>query len=389
MGDVRGPRVAVIAPILGIASEVWITRQAQAFRQVTPVLMGWRVEPGWQAPAGIETRMIPGQPGSEKSLLQRIMRKLGLARAERPSAAQIAMTRGAIEAAGVQAVLCHFAWTAMAVAPALPPGMPLILHVHGRDVSALMSSSAYRRALRGVLERSQALIAVGRHQVDRLRPLGLPGRVAVIPCGAPLDLFAAGPMPVQAAGGPLRFVSVGRMSAEKGMRESLAAFEAIAGEFPQAELVLIGFGPEHEAIAAAAAASPHADRIRLTGRLGPAEIAAELSAAQVYLQHSREVGGWIEGFGVTLTEAGAAGLPLLASASGGLVDQIEEGVNGFLFPQGDVTAQAALMRRLAADPAERARLGEGARRLAARFDTTRMAAELEAEILAVIGKGQG
>ena len=98
------------------------------------------------------------------------------------------------------------------------------------------------------------------------------------------------------------------------------------------------------------------------------------------------MGGWVEGFGVTLTEAGAAGLPLLASASGGLVDQIEEGVNGFLFREGDVAAQAALMRRLAADPAERARLGEGARRLAARFDTARMAAELEAEILAVIGK---
>ncbi len=386
MGGVKAPRVAVIAPILGIPSEVWIARQAQAFRAVTPVLMSWRTEAGWQAPEGIETRMIPGLPGSEKSLIQRIERKLGLARAERPSAAQIRMTRAAIEAARVQAVLCHFAWTAMAVAPALPPGMPLILHVHGRDVSALMVSKAYRKALAQVLARSQALIAVGRHQVERLRPLGLPARTRVIPCGAPLELFAAGPMPVQAADGPLRFVSVGRMSAEKGMRESLAAFEAIAGEFPQAELVLIGFGPDHDAIAAAAAASPLAARIRLTGRLDPETIARELSAAQVYLQHSREVGGWVEGFGVTLTEAGAAGLPLLASASGGLVDQIEEGVNGFLFREGDVAAQAALMRRLAADPAERARLGEGARRLAARFDTARMAAELEAEILAVIGK---
>jgi glycosyltransferase involved in cell wall biosynthesis len=177
---------------------------------------------------------------------------------------------------------------------------------------------------------------------------------------------------------------VGRISPEKGMLESLRAFESIAAEFLQAELVLVGYGPDFVALQHAVAASPFAARIRLTGRLSPEEIAQELAQAQVYLQHSREVGGWVEGFGVTLTEAGAAGLPLVASATGGLINQIENGVNGFLFPPGDIAAQAARMRQLAADPTLRARMGADARRLAARFDAAVMAQALEQEILDAI-----
>lgn len=380
------PRVAIIAPVLGIGSEVWIERQCLAFRRIDPVLMAWRIEADWAPPEGLEIQRIAGSFGARMTPFRRVLRRLGLARALVPDGARLRATRAALEKAAPDAVLCHFAWTAIAVAPALPPEMPLILHVHGRDVSSLMGSAAYRAALCETLKRCSGLVAVGRHQLEALRALGLPPHVRVIPCGAPLEVFAAGPMPRQEVNGPLRFVSVGRMSAEKGMRETLQAFEAIAAEFPQAELVLIGFGPDHDAIAAAAAASAVSDRIRLTGRLAPDQIAAELSAAQVYLQHSREVGGWVEGFGVTLTEAGAAGLPLLASASGGLVDQIVEGENGFLFPQGDIQAQAALMRRLAAAPELRRRLGEGARRLAARFDTRLMATELEEEILAVLAE---
>lgn len=378
------PRLAVLTPVIGIPSEVWLERQCRLFTGVTPVLMGWDVDPAWQDAGGLEMRRIPGRFGAPRSLARRVMGRLGMAQALDLPEAQRAALRGALAEARVDAVLCHFAWTGMVVAQVLPPDMPLILHVHGRDVSALMSGAAYRAGMKRLLARADALVAVGRHQIDRLAPLGLPKQSEVIPCGAPLDLFAAGSLPWQEQGGPLRFVSVGRISAEKGMIDSLRAFEMMAGEFPQAELVLVGYGPDLDALRAAAEASPFAARIRLTGRLSPAEIATELAASQVYLQHSREVGGWVEGFGVTLTEAGAAGLPLLASATGGLIDQIEEGENGFLFPQGDSAAQAELMRRLAADPALRARLGEGARQLAARFDAGVMAKTLEDVILSVL-----
>jgi glycosyltransferase involved in cell wall biosynthesis len=381
----RLPRVAVIMPILGVPSEVWADRQLRGFTRIEPVLMGWTTDPAWRGGSGIEVRMIPGQFNIARSFLRRVLRRVGRAEALSMPAPQRKIIRDAIEAADVQAVLCHFAWTAINVSQALSSSLPLLVHVHGRDVSAMLADPAYRAMLSRQLRRASALIAVGQHQLDLLKPNGIPRRTAVIPCGAPLELFAQGAPPRQEAGGPLCFISIGRVAPEKGMFETLCAFEQIAAEFPQAELVLIGYGPDLEALRQRAAASPFAARIRLTGCLTPEEIALELAQAQIYLQHSRSVAGWVEGFGVTLTEAGAAGLPLLASAMGGLVDQIEDGVNGFLFPPDDIAAQAARMRQLAADPGLRARMGAEARRLAARFDATAMIRALEQEILDAIG----
>lgn len=387
-GSQSGPRVAVVTSRLGIPSEIWMLRQARAFRQLTPVLIGGSVDPAGGCPEDIETHLVEGVFAPPAGLWRKGLNKLGRAEAYGLSRAQRNALAGALSDSGAQAVLCHFTWTGMAVAQAVPEDMPVIWHVHGRDVSAMLTQPAYRAMLARQLPRAAAVVAVGRHQLDRLAPFNPPARQALIPCGAPLDLFARAPLPDQ-SGETVRFVSVGRMSHEKGMVESLRAFETVAAEVPGAELVLIGFGPLFDELQAMVAASPVGDRVRLTGRLGPEEIAAELAAAQVYLQHSREYNGWVEGFGVTLTEAGAAGLPLLASASGGLVDQIEDGENGLLFPPGDVAAQAAAMLRLARDPGERATMGAAARRLAARFDAARMAAQLEEEILAVIGETAG
>lgn len=378
------PRVAVMSPVLGLQSEVWIERQLRSFTRITPVLMGWKAEPSWKGVSGVEVQMVSGRFDIPRTLLRRVMGRLGRAEALSVPAPELAALRKAIESANVQAVLCHFAWTAIKVSQAVSSSVPLLVQVHGRDVSVMLAEPAYRAMLARHLPRTSALVAVGQHQLDRLKPIGLPARTVVIPCGAPLEMFAQAALPKQAAGGPLRFVSVGRISPEKGMIESFRAFETIAAEFPQAELVLIGYGPELEMLQQIADASPFAARIRLTGRLMPEEIARELAQAQVYLQHSREVRGSVEGFGVTLTEAGASGLPLLASATGGLIDQIDEGVNGFLFPPGDVAAQAARMRQLASDPALRAGMGAEARRLAARFDAAVMTRALEQEILDAI-----
>lgn len=378
------PRVAVVTARLGIPSEIWMLRQARAFRHVTPVLIGGSVDPVGGCPEDIETHLVEGVFGPPAGVWRKGLNKLGCAEAYGLSRAQRSALAAALRDSGAQAVLCHFTWTAMAVAQAVPKDMPVIWHVHGRDVTAMLTQPAYRAMLARQLPQAAAVVAVGRHQLDRLAPFHPPARQALIPCGAPLDLFARAPLPDQ-TGDTVRFVSVGRMSHEKGMVESLRAFEIVAADVPGAELVLIGFGALFDEVQAMVAASPVGDRVRLTGRLGSEEIAAELAAAQVYLQHSREYDGWVEGFGVTLTEAGAAGLPLVASASGGLVDQIEDGENGVLFPPGDVAAQAAAMLRLARDPGLRAEMGAAARRLAARFDAACMAARLEDEILSLLG----
>ncbi len=384
----RKPRIGIVVPQLGIPSEVWILRQCLEFERIEPVLLYWDIRPG---AAGIppELELIRFRTNFERrrTLWSRIRRRLGSPSAIWPTADQAADIRQVIAEAGVDAVLCHFAWTGLRVSKALEGGPPVVWQVHGRDVSALMSDKAYRRAIAAVLPRVRHLVTVGRFQLEVLRPYGLPERHSVIPCGAPLSLFAQKPLPQRAAGEPLRFISVGRMSAEKGVLETLQAFEQAAERHPDIELDYVGDGPLADELRRAIAASPVGDRVRMRGLLRPDEVAEVLSTGHVYLQHSRMVGGWVEGFGVTLTEAGAAGLPLIASRLGGIVDQVRPGENGFLFEPGDVAEQSAHMALLAGHEDLRRRMGAAARRVAETFDSRLMTRRLEDVLLAAAESG--
>ncbi|HKK23745.1 MAG TPA: glycosyltransferase family 4 protein, partial [Pseudohaliea sp.] len=242
-----------------------------------------------------------------------------------------------------------------------------------------------RAALRRTLPELAGLVTVGRFQLDNLAPCGLPARRAAIPCGAPTALFAARPLPERAEGAPIRFLSVGRMSAEKGLFESLAAFEAVARDHPAAELVFVGDGPQRAALEAAAARSSAGDRVSFLGWRPAEEVAEIMAGCHVLLQHALEAGGSMEGFGVTLTEGGAAGLALVASRLGGIPDQVESGRNGLLFAPGDVHAQAEAMLALACDEASRRRMGAAARETAAGFDSDLMAAKVEQFVLEAAG----
>jgi len=81
-----------------------------------------------------------------------------------------------------------------------------------------------------------------------------------------------------------------------------------------------------------------------------------------------------EGLGLALVEGLAAGVPVLGSGSGGIREVIQDGRNGFLFPEGDAVALAGLLIRLAREPELRRRLGEEGRRQlqGAAFDEGRL-----------------
>lgn len=75
---------------------------------------------------------------------------------------------------------------------------------------------------------------------------------------------------------------------------------------------------------------------------------------------------YMEGLGVSLLQASAAGVPVIASRAGGMPEAVRDGDNGLLVPPGDADALQAAIERLVADPALRARLGDGGRALIAR-----------------------
>lgn len=165
----------------------------------------------------------------------------------------------------------------------------------------------------------------------------------------------------QGPGRPARFLFVGRLVPAKGVDLLLESFARAAAQVP-ARLDIAGDGPERARLAAQARRLGCADLVTFHGWLKPAECARQMRACDVFVSASLEESG-----GIAVLEAMASGRPVIATAWGGHLDTVDH-TAGVLV---DVSSQAALveglasaMVRLAADPALRARLGAGGRRLA-------------------------
>jgi glycosyltransferase involved in cell wall biosynthesis len=201
-----------------------------------------------------------------------------------------------------------------------------------------------------------------------------------------LDEFSLYPRVQRTRADKLRIISVGRFSEEKGVLETIRAFSIVVEKVKNAELVLIGDGPLWKDAEELALKLGHRNNIKFRGLLHPNSVAQELAMGHIYTQHSREHNGWIEGFGVTITEAGAAGLPVVVSCFGGIVDQVFDGENGFLFPPGDIAAQARFIICLANDEELRREMGMKASQVASSFNSAIQTKKLERLLLELINR---
>jgi phosphatidylinositol alpha-mannosyltransferase len=183
------------------------------------------------------------------------------------------------------------------------------------------------------------------------------GHYRVIPNGVVLP---AGGVPTprrRGAGEPLRIVFVGQGVERKGLPLLLRAFEALRAQVP-AELTVIGVTQSE-----LAPLLVEADGVRALGRVDDTEKEAALRAADVLCAPS--LGG--ESFGMVLTEAFAAGTPVVASDIAGYRGVVADGVDGVLVPRGDATRLAETLRDLALDPERTERMAAAAALSAQRF----------------------
>jgi glycosyltransferase involved in cell wall biosynthesis len=152
----------------------------------------------------------------------------------------------------------------------------------------------------------------------------------------------------------------------KGLETLADALPELLGAHPGASLVVVGDGPERGAFERQVAAAGIASRVHMLGEVTDVERA--LAASDLLLAPS-----WAESFPYSILEAMAFGLPIVATAVGGVPEAIEDGVSGRLVPARDPAALAAAAGDLLRDPQGARRLGEAAKaRLQEKFSLAGM-----------------
>ncbi|HEY0937058.1 MAG TPA: glycosyltransferase [Trebonia sp.] len=250
--------------------------------------------------------------------------------------------------------------------------------VKARHQGAADPSPASRVELERHLARScDQVIATCCDEAGELTAAGVPaGQVSVVPCGVDTSVFTPdGPAAPRTA--RPRLLALGRLVPRKGVADVITAL----AKLPDAELVVAG-GPDRRRLAAsddyrllreAAAAYGVEERVIFTGGVARAEVPALIRSADVVV-----AAPWYEPFGIVPLEAMACGIPVVASAVGGLVDSVADRQTGWLVPARDPGALASALDQLLANPAQRAALGAaGVERARQRYSWRRVAEQTE------------
>jgi 2-deoxystreptamine N-acetyl-D-glucosaminyltransferase/2-deoxystreptamine glucosyltransferase len=252
---------------------------------------------------------------------------------------------------------------------------PLVVTVHcsvRHTVQAVTPHKALIKAVGGPVEgwglrRADRVITLTRSTADRLVGDGVDAtRISVIPSGFEAPLFDA-----TAAAGPTgsaaladlsgltrpRVGYVGRLAPQKDVVSLVRAFPRLAT--PGASLVIVGDGPDRPLVERAVADTGAADRVRLTGFVPHDRVPDVLAALDVLVLPSR-----YEELGSVLVEGLRAGLPIVATAVGGIPEVVRHGVTGLLVPPGDPPALATAIDRVLTEPGLAATLAAGAQEAA-------------------------
>ncbi|WP_256788205.1 glycosyltransferase [Frankia sp. AvcI1] len=303
-------------------------------------------------------------------------------------------------------VHAHFWMSGLAALRAARPlGVPVVLTMHAlgvvkrrhqgrKDTSPPARIPLERRLVADV----DQLVATCTDEVFELVRMGAPRRrISVVPCGVDLSLFTTegpaspteGPAsptegPASPTKGPafptrgradrVRLLSVGRLVERKGVGNVISSLPLL----PRAELVVAG-GPDPAGIDSdaevgrlrrLAAELGVADRVRFLGRVDHDALPALYREADIVTCVP-----WYEPFGIVPLEAMACGVPVVASAVGGLVDTVVDGMTGLHVPPRCPERIAEALAELIDDPGWRLELGaQGARRARSLFSWDRVAA---------------
>jgi len=216
---------------------------------------------------------------------------------------------------------------------------PLVVTTHGSDVSI-----PFERGEREMLKRwsDQAdYVGCGSSALAaRLEACGTNTPLTVI-----LNGFQTSYLPRSDEKKPLTFVQVGHLLAQKRFYITIRAFAEIHRRHPEAELTLIGQGPDRERLERLCRDLGVEDSVTFTGQIHNQEVLRYMGQSQFFVMPSVR-----EGFGIVYLEAMAAGCITIGTQGEGIADLIVDGKNGFLVPADTPEAIVEVVERCLARP---------------------------------------
>jgi glycosyltransferase involved in cell wall biosynthesis len=261
---------------------------------------------------------------------------------------------------------------AIFIAVALLARRPVIFQLHGGgfyDFYSKRCGPLRRLAVRFVLDRVARIVTLSEEGARRIAGITRNRRVSTIPNMVDTRALRSPPSR-DPQGAELLFL--GRLEPGKGIYELLEAAAQLRSRFPRLRLVLAGAGDE-QAVATRAHALGIGDRIEFPGWVEGEGKVLLLRRASAFVLPSH-----VENMPVSVLEAMAAGLPVIATRVGALPELVEEGETGLLVPPRDARALAAAIETILSDPGLRARMGASARERAERdYSVERLMPKLE------------
>jgi phosphatidyl-myo-inositol dimannoside synthase len=278
-------------------------------------------------------------------------------------------------------------WTAARV------GTPYGILLHGGDLLILhhqiLHSRAKRRTSRALLGSASVLVANSDWTANLCRALldylGVEAgnqRVRTVPLGTDPVSFRPGldqsAVRAQYQLGNRRWLlTVARLTAHKGVDTGLLVLADLSHEYPDLGYIIIGSGEDQPLLEAQAQALGVSQRVRFLTTVPDADLPALYNCAEIYLGLSRLMDLRAEGFGISLVEAAACGLPVVAGRSGGIPETVLDGETGLLVKAEGPAEACKAVRRLLDDPALARSLGaRGRRAVETKYNWDRVASDL-------------
>jgi glycosyltransferase involved in cell wall biosynthesis len=270
--------------------------------------------------------------------------------------------------------------SALAVA-ARSAGAAVVVHAHGGNIGSWLTGRWRRALFRLSMRPADRVVAVWTAGEQVLRSVLDPAKVRLVDNGVrPADFHPARP---DRGDRVPRVLYAGLLTPRKGVLDLFEASQRLVDRGVEHELHVVGGmpdeGPEAERQVRAAARGDH---VRLLGRRPPEEMADAYTEADVFVLPS-----WWEAMPLTVLEAMASGLPVVATDVGDVARAVEQGVTGFVVPARAPEQLADALEKVLRDPGLRAAMGAAGRdRVAALFSSSATAAAVSALYAEVVAE---